>query len=89
MRIVTYASSNAPVGAGWIARLRVDGVKFKGVIPEEWHPVIFTAKDEETVRAQAQTWWDETIATEAKRQANAAAAGARLKAARTVAGSAA
>ena len=89
MRIVTYASSNAPVGAGWIARLRVDGVKFKGVIPEEWHPVIFTAHDEPTVRAKAQAWWDDALSTEAKKQANAAAAGAHLKAARTVAGSAA
>lgn len=79
MRVVTYRSDDAPEGAAAIARIRCAMIGAKGKTVETWHPVVFHAPNEAAARAKAEAWWADELAKEAKRQANYAAAGERLR----------
>ena len=59
MKIFALGNTEAdtPPGGRWLARLYVPMVGRGGGTVMDWHPVIFQAATEETVREKAATWW--------------------------------
>lgn len=80
MNVYVYTSEMAPEGAQAIARIRMPMLGKKGKMAADWHPVIFTGPDGETVSAQAKAWYADQIEREQRKVANAAAAAERMKA---------
>lgn len=82
MKIHTFASGSEdlPENARAIARIRMSFPSAKGKMADDWHPVVFHAATMEAARSAAQDWWDEQLAKERQKVANAAAAGERMRA---------
>ena len=83
MKVFTFSTSDGGLSPSLraIARIRTPATATeKGVAREDWHPVIFHAETEEAAYAAARAWWDEQIAKERQKVANAAAAGERMRA---------
>lgn len=64
MKILTYLATDpdTPEGFRAMARIRCDIPTKGGAMQEDWHPIVFSGPDVETLREMAQQWWDSEIA---------------------------
>lgn len=66
MKVYTWVTTapETPEAFQAVARIMMPMATKGGKMADQWHPVIFTGRDEETVRSTAQAWYDAEIAKE-------------------------
>ena len=75
VRIYTWASTDEalPADRRAIARLQMQMQGKGGKIGWDWSPVVISAETEDAARAKAQAWFDDQVAAEERKRANAQA----------------